>query len=427
MSDGNASGTFEISIESGTETAQEVEWMHAAGNGVVLGLHYVGEPGVWRSDGTPSGTYRLADWPVYPSGVVPVGGLVYFHGPVAVPPMEIVPPDLWRTDGTAAGTLFLTELPGFIRQIVGSGGNAFLSTQDVPRLYRSDGTPQGTFVIEVPLTNPALATGGDSLWYWDGGLRITDGLPFGARWVADTPRPYRAFFVEAGHVYFFEPRPAFAVDLWASDGTDEGTGKVGEIGAFVPGGVWPGAGGVFVIGVRELDLVLWHSRGTTRSTAPIAEFEFEGSDTLAITSLRLADHLYFFRVSYDADGEHWLWRSDGTAAGTHRVARLPLAPAEQYGYPYIVEAAFLGSTLYFAGVNEERRAGLWAVDLEEQPSCLVSCDAGAGTSGLRGAVEMSLGRSGCPPFEGLRVRIDLLVGQVAARLHGCPHGGDARR
>jgi ELWxxDGT repeat protein len=180
---------------------------------------------VWRSDGTPDGTQRIAEQTTTeptPNGAefVGVGGDVYFGsggGLWRLPAgattatqlttsrvyaltslgdrvMFLTTTGLWKTDGTRGGTVQVKRLEDlyFTRTIVNLGGFVYFRG-DSSQLYRSDGSAAGT----VPAMGSSQS--GPPLPYVDSTLVV----------VGD-------------RLFFFRATEATLVggdDLWTSDGT----------------------------------------------------------------------------------------------------------------------------------------------------------------------------------------------------------------
>jgi ELWxxDGT repeat protein len=108
----------------------------------------------WGTDGTPAGTFMLAD--LMPAGssnpldLRVLGGFVVFTADVPGYGRE-----LWRTDGTSAGTMLLKDTrPGAVagnpRYFAELGGYLYFAANDGvagEELWRSDGTTAGTVMV----------------------------------------------------------------------------------------------------------------------------------------------------------------------------------------------------------------------------------------------------------------------------------------
>ncbi len=345
--DGTAAGTALVrDINPGQA------WSSATGLTAVGGLVYFaandGTHGVelWRSDGTAAGTWLVRDlWPgdgnSSPQYLTAVADTLYF---VASTPEA--GPELWRTDGTAAGTVLVKDIR------VGSAGSSpaslaalngvlYFSADDgvVGReLWRTDGTEGGTFLVNdlwpgtIGSSPTTLTVSGDT-------------LVFAAR--------------DSSAVV---PSGSLAYRLWRSAGTAETTARIGTLvqnGG--PSQMVPFQGGVVLSWSEAGETSLYKSDGTSlvrlttgsvvpaRLTAIGGKIFFAGLGTAdqatemgaydgtAVTRIDLypgtpaaipspfadAGGVAVF-TARDASGV-WLWRSDGTVAGTTHVTAAPAA------------------------------------------------------------------------------------------------------
>jgi ELWxxDGT repeat protein len=114
--------------------------------------------GLWRSDGTTDGTYlvrpMLMPWGSAETMIRQMDDQVLFVGWE-----EATGNELWRSDGTEAGTTLVKDIrPGTVGSLSSGGSllrvfdNILYFTADVPQfgneLWRSDGTEQGTYIIQ---------------------------------------------------------------------------------------------------------------------------------------------------------------------------------------------------------------------------------------------------------------------------------------
>jgi ELWxxDGT repeat protein len=191
-------------------TRQQVgrELVSAGGNVFFSAIDEAGAE-LWASDGSVTGTARLADlhqgsgWSS-PGGLVSAGDRIFFSATDVAHGQE-----LWVSDGTAAGThLVLDAAPGALHSLPGlpviMGGTAYYAAWDAEHgreLWASDGTAAGTALVR------------DILPGREGSL------PTGMAVVGDT-----LVFAASDGVSGYE--------LWRSDGTAAGTALVQDI---VPG------------------------------------------------------------------------------------------------------------------------------------------------------------------------------------------------
>ncbi len=310
---------------------------------------------LWASDGTAAGTHLVKDIAPGAAASDPcfgpiVGGLLFFWAQDPVHGTE-----LWVSDGTEAGTRLVKDIvPGAtgsasfscLRTI--SAGDRIFFRADTPaygpELWVSDGTEAGTRLVKdivdgsagsaprlletvgglvyLSARNPAR---GEELWVSDGteaGTRLFWDLGEGARSSSPaqlTPVGERLFFVatDAEH----------GQELWVSDdGTEAGTVLVKDI---VPGNQGSRIEALTAVGDRLFfsapDLEyrgVWVSDGTDAGTRRIAD---------GVTRRFAAAGTRAFYVDYP-EGKLNLWISDGTEAGTHIVKTIDRA--DDAGYPY---------------------------------------------------------------------------------------------
>jgi ELWxxDGT repeat protein len=195
-------------------------------------------PTLWRSDGTPQGTYPLPG-----PGPTPVlfnpseddqayafaGGRLFFvgDGPGRSP--------LWQTDGTLGGTqpvTLPTPLGGLVGQLTALGDKLYFV--EGSELWTTDGTPQGTLQLRQANHGVGLLTAvGSKLIFAAGNSRtpemwVSDGTDAGTHSIAPFARPDAmidtAFFKAAGnHAFFVADDGEFGLQVWVTDGTQEGT------------------------------------------------------------------------------------------------------------------------------------------------------------------------------------------------------------
>jgi len=154
-------------------------------------------PSLWFSDGTPEGSRALAV-DGFPQGGH-LAGLGPFAGGVLIA-VRSFPHQVWFSDGTVAGTRRLVVTNSDVRpDFTEVGGVACFSSAE-GELWRSDGTPQGTFVLVAP----------DD-----------------AGWLAG-PSDLVAF---QGRLVFAAADSELGRELWVSDGTVGGNRRVGDVAA----------------------------------------------------------------------------------------------------------------------------------------------------------------------------------------------------
>ena len=327
-------------------------------NGTVF---FVADDGVngdelWKSDGTAPGTTIVEDLAPGGGGIRPgadgsqitgltnVAGTVFFQAYGGAGGIE-----LWKSDGTPAGTMMVEDaVPGgginpgaassYPQGITDVNGTAFFQAYDDTNgfeLWRSDGTPAGTTIVEDSVPgggiNPGFASSGPT------GLTNVNGTLF--------------FSADDG---------ANGGELWRSDGTPAGTAMVPTMNQ--GGGINGGAAGSFPTSLTNVNGTLyfaaddglharelWKSDGTQTGTKIVAETipgSFANSGPEQLTNVN--GTLFF---SANNGGE--LWRSDGTPAGTTMVGGAG-------GFP--LNLTNVNGTLFFAGWQSGAGNELWRSD-----------------------------------------------------------------
>lgn len=232
---------------------------------------------LWKSDGTESGTVLVRNihpgegQGSAPNSLFDFDGTLVFRAGSGISSFE-----LWKSDGTEAGTALISANldPGYSQQTISSGLLFFLTSRPGfgYRLWRTDATAAGTFPLKSlfgafeppsemidfegqllftfqrsdPLSEAYVPQG--SLWTSDGTVEGTilvkafDPAP-------ETHYPVAQLTKYNGGLYFLVQQPSGPRDLWKTDGTGEGTEKVGDLPAPAKS-VWsilgPHAGSLFL-------------------------------------------------------------------------------------------------------------------------------------------------------------------------------------
>jgi ELWxxDGT repeat protein len=354
---------------------------------------------VWKSDGTTAGTAivanvtpddRALDGPIEPP-IVAVGGNVYFAANDGQSGVE-----LWRSDGTRAGTYRLKDIAVGAASsnpegLLALGSKLFFVADDGTsggELWVSDGTPDGTRLTKD--INAGVGSGTSA-----GGGQITasgNTLYFIAGSAAQGKEVWR--MPASG------TSPEIVEDIVPGPGTGIPRGLVrvgagvvfaegsqlffaGPGGAAVRLGAMPCPGGtpetavvtpartLFVmnekacaLGGEERHSPVWTTDGTAAGTRPLdPDLSFiwvQGVTTSVVTS---GGDAYFVAARAAAPGSitpgttEYLWRSDGTLAGTHQLT--------DGAFSVITPSmAQLGGRVFFVnGTNFDPAGGeLWFTD-----------------------------------------------------------------
>lgn len=294
--------------------------------------------------------------------------------------------ELWRSDGTTSGTQLVKNInPGSASGVTGPiaifNSLAYFRGCDATdgcELWQSDGTTNGTtrvtsFGADLPAVQ--LIPSGDRLFMAD--LRdtqiwVSDGTAAGTTRLAflDEQIPYGISQPTAfnGRLAFYSWDFYENEELFVTDGTDSGTEVI-----FARDIPWFDTSyemtpinhlvefddQLFFValerGPRNPDIQeigeLWKSDGTAAGTSKVADLGggyVQILDTLPI----LKDNLIFFEFSWQ------LWRSDGTTAGTYEVIPDSAAdPIRKVSYVTLFE-----DELYFEATTNQYGSDLWKSD-----------------------------------------------------------------
>ena len=366
---------------------------------------------LWRSDGTPSGTYRLKDINAGKASslekdteFLAVGSMMFFTADDGVHGKE-----LWKTDGTSAGTVMVKDINTFGEIDLGTGisytegsfpdnltnvnGTIFFRVSTTiylasSTLWKTDGTRAGTVMVSsVGGVNDLTRAGsllffsandgvhGNELWKTDGTAAgtamVKDINTFGeidlGTGISYTEDSSPDDLINVNGTVFFTARRDNPWDrrLWKTDGTAAGTV---ELGAAVPLGNPIRAGGRLFF--NEFDYnnhsKLWTSDGTAGGTKLLRDF----GDGRVLRMSRFKGTLLVLVFGGTNDYGAELWRSDGSVAGTVRVRelqKLMARPNSFVGYlsePVIRDDGMYFSTAVFPSgrIDETARIALWRSD-----------------------------------------------------------------
>lgn len=276
--------------------------------------------GVWQTDGTTAGTVRIS---TLPRAVTSIGKPVVIDGDrIVVAVSELVNgatvTSLWVMDGTTNGTQRLTAA-SFVRVSFdkptvrggyvyfsaatkfSSGGGGFWRGE----LWRTDGTPAGTIPVAAPSvsgSSPVSSTPPSQLTATDDGVYfVSDGpaIPFG-----DTGW-------QGG-----------GADVWCYRDPDGTLVRVTDaksdprFHAYFHS-LTPWKGRLFFAAQAEVVGLPWQMFVADGPTGEVSLLSTAPTEPSSLTAA--ADGVYFRVDTYDLSKGN-LWRTDGTDAGTSRVA-----------------------------------------------------------------------------------------------------------
>jgi len=340
-------------------------------------LFFVADDGVHgfhlrRSDGFQGSSFVSDGWDLYlPTDFVEVNGDAWFRGQ-----KETLGSRLWKSDGTEEGTIPLDHLceGGCDRvsrlfpwgdRVAFSGGPDWR-----PNLYVSDGTAEGTVVLEENLgltcylaEHPCIVEMDDGFVFSgtvdnlddDTELWFSDGTPDGTRLVKDLRENYSSLprsFTRVGDLAFFiAAGTEGGTEVWRTDGTAEATFMVKDI---YTGTSWHRpteltAHGSLLYFVaydgQAQGYQLWVSDGTEDGTMKVVEEPLDPRQLISHS-----DGLYF--LTRPDRHEQILWRTDGSPEGTVAVISFRDATAK---------LGVIGDNLYLVTKFEDQTLAVWRI------------------------------------------------------------------
>lgn len=379
-SDGTAAGTVLVKdIRPGAAGSAPTP-IRRAGSRVVFGADD-GVTGLepWTSDGTATGTTQLSNispgGSSFPQFPLEGGDTLFFYAY----------PGLWQTDGTPSGTAFLTELPGFQGNLFEHGGAAYYTAHDPMsgvELWRSDGTSEGTALLidaapgAMDSYPNQLTAVGDLVYFTTvfQGLWSSDGTPEGTVLLrSDLDIGY---LHDADDFLLFganDDSDPHGYELWRSEGAPASTAPVLNLAPDTNYSSDPESfvevdGTVFFVASSDgtPNDELWTTDGTAAGTSLVLDIRPGTFSSLPALLTRVGSRLFF--VADDGTSGRELWTSDGTAGGTHRVR--DILPGTGSAHPELLTP--IGDVLYFAADDGVTGKELWRSDGTEAGTTLVT-------------------------------------------------------
>ncbi|CAG0931907.1 hypothetical protein TFLX_02345 [Thermoflexales bacterium] len=374
--DGTSQGTFLLGQFPATDNARPSEltnvkgtvFFKAAQEDPQLGYQY----GLWKSDGTVSGTVVVTNVGLY--NLAAVEDMLFFTASVGDGSRY-----LEKTDGTLTGTTVLTHLSSIAQLTNVSGTLYFVAAGMIyPELWKSDGTALGTVMVKggfdyswcnsfPPCGISNLTAIHDKLYFnsSDGNshgaeLWVSDGTSDGTIQVVDiypgSLSSYPESFADLNSSLIFTAEDGqHGPEVWKSGGTPANTQMVSNIftgtGHGSPYGFFNVGGTVYFGASDSHGVEVWKTNGTLESTALVTDI-YPGGSALPSNFASVSGTLLFW--AYDFPGSLGLWQSDGTSSGTVLV--------KDFAYEYSAPRSVVVSNTLFFAANDESQAGLWKSD-----------------------------------------------------------------
>ncbi|RLS69737.1 MAG: hypothetical protein DWI01_07975, partial [Planctomycetota bacterium] len=322
---------------------------------------------LWSSDGTTAGTAMLRDLIPGPEAGMPgnlirVGDLAYFRP--YKQGFSLPSDDVWQTDGTSAGTRPLSaddvELPW----------NAWMKT------WRTWGLSAGN-VVEVGSLRLFLRNFAGDLTYGIEAVERDESFTRRIFTSTSMSNDISEFYTLGGVVYFFATGDDAGRELWRTDGTVAGTWRVTDIRPGAEGSVLP-EGKLTTPAVVIDDTLyfnaddgvngrsLWKTDGTAKGTVLVKAFGPGG--TWGPDGFTDVGGTLYFSALNNTDFRNTLWKSDGSPGGTVEVSKVSTRHwLDEYDSK--VDFANVGGVLYFrsessadVSTSAYETVGLWRTD-----------------------------------------------------------------
>ncbi len=306
---------------------------------------------IWTTDGETDGTYRVAAFPDCQPSWNERGPILDALGNLVFFAERCFGEEwqqhLWRTDGSTLGTFPLAVDLAEVHTGVGYSIQPDSWTR----------TLNGRFFFGARTS----AEGDLELWSSDGteeGTSRLAALPsLAGSWVS--------FSARAGDrltIFVQQNTYEFLTDIWSTDGTAAGTVKLASLKLVSSPAVTAGRTLVYFEAYVPGDpshgsAQLWVTDGTPPGTRPLTHFSSEESAIGCYSQPRIVgDELLF--CAYTLGSGFEIWRTDGTNAGTFPLSAFGNSSPFAY-YADRVEATRFAGSYYFLGHDDDGTYSLW--------------------------------------------------------------------
>lgn len=346
---------------------------------------------IWQSDGTAEGTHILplaTSMESLKGPGINIGPWIFFSGYDKAHGQE-----LWRADQDGAHFEMLKDIfpgsnDGIQEPLMLWQGRLFFLASDPEAplaLWTSDGTQKGTVKISAitlgavnPLFDHVRSTNRHAFLFCarnrkdtGGELWRSDGTDKGTYAVRDNQgnritMPGDIWTENDGISYFSAFEADHSVEVWRSDGTSKGTHRINDIRKDISNRTprfLDLCGGTLYYaehdGVHGWEL--WKTDGTEAGTVMIKDIwpGSSGSLASAFQEAAICDGQALLFSASDGLAGCELWRSDGTAEGTHMVQDIAPGPGSSNPNQFTLA----GNVIYFMANDGLHGNSIWAIPL----------------------------------------------------------------
>ena len=401
--DGTPGNTRRIALLRRFEAGSAPALQPFQDSALILTAKADGQTALWRSDGTPAGTFALHDFSAtsqkaYTGFIGPVGSSQLFS--LYVQPDDLHRPaksEIWRTDGTPEGTRAIAELApsGFVEPPIAWRGQLVFNVYSPEgcTLWSSDGSGAGTHpilptasVCHCPRLLTALGSGflysatpGDS--QTQSRLFLSDGTPPGTREIARLGGVLDQPPLRIGGTVFFRVVSDPSPELWQTDGTAGGTRRASTLTD--PSDLQEFDGSLYLTAALSADpnagralFQIPLAGGTPLQLAKL--FQFSPASIAVPVQFSAVGERLFFTVQ-DIYRGFEAWSTDGTPAGTRLIHRFQPTP-NPFREPELL--AGTGDRAFFAASDGVHGRELWASDGTPEGTRMVTDLAPGGFSSM---------------------------------------------
>ncbi len=302
---------------------------------------------LWRTDGTPQGTYMLKDIipgrvSSSPSSMAHIDNTLYFITNSS---------QLWKSDGTEEGTVLIKSFDSnslsstFFTKFNNSIFFITSRFDSGTKIWRTDGTENGTILIKT------IPPGESS------GINPTN---------FNTTKP----IVINNTLFFRADDGVHGTELWKTDGTESGTTLVKD----VTQGIAP-TNTTYLVALDNMlyfDVIgqdnvkrLWSTDGTEQGTNVFSNLELRSSSDRR-DNFNLVNLNGFLLFTILKDGKNQLWKTDGSLNGTVPIKEdINISSAAN---PFSSNTSKSSTNFYF-GANDDTE--IWKSDGTTEGTILV--------------------------------------------------------